>query len=107
MVDAGPLRPLENLIGMGQRKKDRTWPRPKGRRRHTRHAWLVRPGAQVPPVQAFVVAWECSRGKWFAYTVWVSDTGQVIQEWVPAERLGPVPVVERQMPGNPDYFAGF
>lgn len=88
---------------MGQRRKDRTWPRPRG----TRHAWLRRPGPHEPPVQAFVIAWRRHSYRWQAYVVWVSDAGQVIQEWVPADQLGPVPVVEHQMPGNPDYFAKF
>lgn len=90
---------------MGQRKKDRTWPQ--SPRRHTRHAWLVRPGVHEPPVQAFIIAWRRHSYRWQAYVIWVADSGQVIQEWVPAERLGPVPVLDPQMPGNPNYFAGF
>lgn len=58
-------------------------------------------------MQAFVIAWRRQSYRWEGYVVWVSDAGQVIQEWVPANKLGPVPVVEHQMPGNPNYFAGF
>ena len=83
------------------RRKDRTWERP----RHTRHAWLRR-NLHEAPVQALVVAWTRRGGGWFACVVWVDD-GRVIQEWVDAERLGPVPALERQMPGNPNYFPGW
>ena len=54
-------------------------------------------------MQALVIAWEHRGGTWMAFIVWVSDAGQIIQEWVPADRLGPVPALERQMPGNPNY----
>ena len=85
------------------RRKDRTWPRP-GR---TRHAWLIRAGTHEPPVQALVIAWERRGSEWVAFVIWVSDEGKIIQEWVAADRLGPVPVLERQMPGNPNYFPGW
>ena len=88
---------------MGMRKKERTWPKPT----RTRHAWLVRPGHDEPPVQALVIAWEHRGGAWMAFIVWVSDSGQIIHEWVPADRLGPVPALERQMPGNPNYSRGW
>ncbi len=86
------------------RKKERTWPRPK----RTRHAWLARPGSHDPPVQALVVAWEQRRARvWLAFVIWVSEDERIIQEWVEADRLGPVPALERQMPGNPNYFRGW
>lgn len=88
---------------MGIGKKARTWDRP----RHTRHAWLTQPGPHNPPVQALIVGWTRRRGKWLAFVIWVSETGQIIQEWVDVDRLGPVPALERQMPGNPDYFPGW
>lgn len=84
---------------MGQRRKDRTWPRP----RQTRHAWFTRPGVHEAPVQAFIIAWRRHSYRWQAYIIWVSDSGKVIQEWVAVERLGPVPALDRQMPGNPNY----
>lgn len=55
---------------MSQRKKDRTWPQ--SRRKHTRHAWLRRPGLHEPPVQAFIIAWRRQSYRWQAYVVWVS-----------------------------------
>jgi hypothetical protein len=54
-----------------------------------------------------IVGWTRRRGKWLAFVVWVSEAGQIIQEWVDLDRLGPVPALERQMPGNPDYFPGW
>jgi len=84
-------------------RKDRTWERP----RQTRHAWLVRSGLHEPPVQALVIAWRRRGGTWLACVIWVSDADQVIQEWVDVDRLGPVPALERQMPGNPHYFPGW
>lgn len=58
-------------------------------------------------MQALIIAWELRGTTWFAFVVWVSDSEQIIHEWVTAERLGPVPIVQRQMPGNPDYFPGW
>lgn len=59
---------------MGQRKKDRTWPQEARLRRHTRHAWLIRPGIHEPPVQAFVIAWRRHSYRWQAYVIWVSKS---------------------------------
>lgn len=85
------------------RKIDRSWPK----QRHTRHVWVKQPGVHNPPVQGFIIAWRRHSYRWSALVVYVDADGRVIQEWLPADRLGKVPVSEHQRPGNPDYFAGF
>src|SRR5690625_2749825 len=50
-----------------------------------------RPRTALP---AFIIAWQRHSYRWQASVIWVPNTGQVIQEWVPVDQLGPVPVVE-------------
>lgn len=83
---------------------DRTWPRP----RHTRHCWVIQSGPHSPPVQGFVLDWRQNRRRrWEALVLYVPSDSAPVLDWVPIDKLGPVPVMSRQMPGNPDYFAGF
>ena len=64
------------------------------------------PGPHQPPLQGLVLDWE-PRLYRYAYVIYVDDTGRPVQEWIPRQRLRPVPVIERQRPGNPDYFPGW
>ncbi|MEZ2373400.1 hypothetical protein [Arthrobacter sp. RCC_34] len=78
---------------MSKPRRDRLWPR----QATTRHAWY-RDGhdPNALPRQALVIAWRSHSYKWWArITYCVEITGQdepaVIDRWVPAETLRPVP----------------
>jgi len=82
---------------VGQSKKDRTWPLPRGRQGQpvTQHVWVNQPGTPpVPPVQGLVVDWRRHSYRWSALCVFtVADLeGRpvVVQQWLSAEDLTPV-----------------
>ena len=65
------------------------WPPP----RNTRHVWILGTGIHTPPVQGFVVAWHRHSYRWSCLCCWVETidgADQLIQRWLPAERLRPV-----------------
>lgn len=82
-------------VGVGQSRAERTWRRP----RSTRHVWVtgIGPGAhpKEPPYQALVVAVRRDSYVWWAWVVAVLETEDgdpvVVQRWVPATDLRPVP----------------
>lgn len=90
---------------MGQSRAERTWRRP----RLTRHAWVRLPVANrdhplQPPAQALVISWKKVGWQWLAMVVIVveTDTGDpvIVQQWVPAESVRPVPADPNRAFGN-------
>ncbi|QTF71244.1 hypothetical protein [Arthrobacter woluwensis] len=78
---------------MSKPRRDRLYPKP----RHTRHVWILdndEPGTQ--PRQVLIVEWRRQAYKWRARIVYVievqgSEEPAVVDRWVPAELLKPVP----------------
>ena len=81
------------LEGMGQTRLERTWPRP----RSTRHVWVRSRDRHPyqPPDQGLIVAWRRRSWQWEALCVLVrvlpGEDPVVIQRWVAAKDLRPVP----------------
>ncbi len=87
-----------NLATVGQRRRDREWPRP----RHTRHVWVRSESTLVPPVQGYVLEWRRQSYRWSALVLYTRETPEAsveyVQQWLPAERLRPVKADPNERP---------
>lgn len=83
---------------MGRRREEVT-----NRRRppkHNRHVWIDF-GDDLDPMQGLVLEWRRHSYRWAALVVFVDENHDpiaVVQQWIPAERLTPVPMARHDLP---------
>lgn len=77
------------------------------RPRQNRHVWIDF-GDNLDPMQGLVIDWKREAYLWQALVVFVDENHEptaVVQQWIPAASLKPVPIGKQDMPrrtGRPD-----